>query len=84
MIPIRVRTFALYVYFERPRICPVHGTFETQNCETMLTIGRCMSVISRRGFFGRAVKDSAVAGLLSAGARVLGANPLGMPIGCQT
>ena len=50
----------------------------------MLAIGRYMSVISRRGFFSRAAKDSAVAGLLSAGARVLGGNPLGMPIGCQT
>ncbi len=39
-----------------------------------------MSAISRRDFF----KNAAVAGILSAGARVLHANPLGMPIGCQT
>ena len=43
-----------------------------------------MSAISRRRFFGKAATSVAVPGLLSAGARVLGANPLGMPIGCQT
>lgn len=40
-----------------------------------------MSPISRREFF----KDSAIAGLLAAGgAKLLRANPLGLPIGCQT
>jgi sugar phosphate isomerase/epimerase len=40
-----------------------------------------MSAISRREFF----KDTAVAGLLAAGgAKLLRANPLGLPIGCQT
>ena len=43
-----------------------------------------MSVISRREFFQKAATNAAVAGSLSAGARVLRANPLGMPIGCQT
>jgi sugar phosphate isomerase/epimerase len=39
-----------------------------------------MAEISRRFFF----KNSVAAGLLSAGARGLTANPLGLPIGCQT
>jgi sugar phosphate isomerase/epimerase len=43
-----------------------------------------MSTISRREFFKIAAKNAAVAGVLSSGARVLRANPLGMPIGCQT
>jgi sugar phosphate isomerase/epimerase len=43
-----------------------------------------MSAISRREFFKNAATNAAVAGFLSAGARVLRANPLGMPIGCQT
>jgi sugar phosphate isomerase/epimerase len=43
-----------------------------------------MSAISRREFFKAAATNAAVAGFLSAGARVLCANPLGMPIGCQT
>jgi sugar phosphate isomerase/epimerase len=50
----------------------------------MLAIGRCMSAISRRRFFGKAATNAALPALLAAGARVLGANPLGMPIGCQT
>jgi len=43
-----------------------------------------MPAISRREFFMNAAADTAVAGLLCAGARELRANPLGMPIGCQT
>jgi len=43
-----------------------------------------MSAISRRAFFKKAATNTAVAGFLSAGALKLGANPLGMPIGCQT
>jgi sugar phosphate isomerase/epimerase len=43
-----------------------------------------MTGISRRELFRRAAKDAAVGGLLSAGALKLRANPLGMPIGCQT
>ena len=39
-----------------------------------------MSSMSRRAFFTR----TTAAGLLSAGARALSANPLGLPIGCQT
>lgn len=46
--------------------------------------GLRMPVISRRGFFKKAATGSAVAGFLSASALDLGANPLGMPIGCQT
>ena len=42
-----------------------------------------MSRISRREFFKKASTSTAVAGLLS-NARPLGANPLGLPIGCQT
>ena len=57
-------------------------------CETMLTIAThqeaYMGATSRREFFRRAAADTAVAGFISAGARVLGAAPLGMPIGCQT
>jgi len=40
-----------------------------------------MAVTSRREFFKNA---TAVAGILSVGARGLRANPLGLPIGCQT
>jgi sugar phosphate isomerase/epimerase len=43
-----------------------------------------MSTISRREFFKKASANAAVAGFLCAGARVLRANPLGLPIGCQT
>ncbi len=43
-----------------------------------------MSAISRREFLKDATKGAAAAGFLSAGARELRANPLGMPIGCQT
>ncbi len=43
-----------------------------------------MPVISRREFFKKAAAGSAVAGFLSASALDLDANPLGMPIGCQT
>ena len=39
-----------------------------------------MAAISRRDFFG----NSAAAALLSACALELKANPLGLPIGCQT
>jgi sugar phosphate isomerase/epimerase len=43
-----------------------------------------MATISRREFFRNAATGAAAAGMLSAGARELRANPLGMPIGCQT
>jgi sugar phosphate isomerase/epimerase len=43
-----------------------------------------MSTISRREFFKKASTNAAVAGFLSVGAEVLCANPLSMPIGCQT
>jgi len=43
-----------------------------------------MPVISRREFFRKAAMNSAAVGLLSAGAGELCANPLDMPIGCQT
>ena len=43
-----------------------------------------MSTLSRREFFKKASTGAAAAGFLSAGAGVLRANPLGMPIGCQT
>jgi len=43
-----------------------------------------MAAISRRELFKNAVSDAGVAGFLSAGVRGLRANPLGMPIGCQT
>ena len=39
---------------------------------------------SRREFLQAAAKCTAAAGLLSSGALELGANPLGLPIGCQT
>jgi sugar phosphate isomerase/epimerase len=43
-----------------------------------------MSAISRREFVKSAATYTAAAGFLSAGALRLRANPLGMPIGCQT
>ncbi|MHB8652578.1 MAG: sugar phosphate isomerase/epimerase family protein [Terriglobia bacterium] len=43
-----------------------------------------MRAISRREFFKSSATGAAVAGVLSAGALDLGANPLGLPIGCQT
>lgn len=43
-----------------------------------------MSAISRREFVKNAATYTAAAGFLSAGAFKLRANPLGMPIGCQT
>jgi sugar phosphate isomerase/epimerase len=43
-----------------------------------------MPVISRRDFLKNAATHAAAAGVLSAGALQLRANPLGMPIGCQT
>jgi sugar phosphate isomerase/epimerase len=43
-----------------------------------------MSTVSRRDFLKLAAANAAVAGMLSAGAPDLHANPLGMPIGCQT
>src|SRR5208337_193074 len=44
----------------------------------------CMSKISRREFFQNAATSAAVAGILSGGVQELRANPLGLPIGCQT
>lgn len=43
-----------------------------------------MPVTSRREFMKHATTDVAAAGLLIAGARKLDADPLGLPIGCQT
>jgi sugar phosphate isomerase/epimerase len=43
-----------------------------------------MPAISRREFFKNTATGATMAGLLSNGARELRANPLGMPIGCQT
>jgi sugar phosphate isomerase/epimerase len=43
-----------------------------------------MSAISRREFVKNAATYTAAAGFLSAGARELRANPLGLPLGCQT
>jgi sugar phosphate isomerase/epimerase len=43
-----------------------------------------MSTITRREFFKNTAAGATVAGFLSAGAANLRANPLGMPIGCQT
>ena len=43
-----------------------------------------MLAISRRDFCKVAAAQSAAIGLMSAGVLRLGANPLGMPIGCQT
>jgi hypothetical protein len=43
-----------------------------------------MSNISRRDFFQNVATSAVVAGLLSGGVGELRANPLGLPIGCQT
>jgi sugar phosphate isomerase/epimerase len=43
-----------------------------------------MSAISRREFLQNAAAQAAVVGAIAAGALELRANPLGMPIGCQT
>src|SRR5712671_7004713 len=43
-----------------------------------------MSEMSRREFVKRSATHAAAAGFLSAGVLELRANPLGMPIGCQT
>src|SRR5271169_5162828 len=43
-----------------------------------------MSGVSRREFVERMATYTAAAGFLSANALKLHANPLGMPIGCQT
>ncbi len=43
-----------------------------------------MPAISRRGFMRRATTDTVAAGIVFAGARELRADPLGLPIGCQT
>ena len=43
-----------------------------------------MPAVSRRDFFRKSAAGAAVAGLVSAGMRGLRANPLGLPIGCQT
>ena len=43
-----------------------------------------MAEISRREFLRNAATTAAAAGILSAGAFDLDANPLGLPIGCQT
>jgi len=43
-----------------------------------------MSRISRREFFKNAATSAAMAGFLSGTVQELSANPLGMPIGCQT
>src|SRR5260370_26124439 len=43
-----------------------------------------MSAMSRREFVKNAARQAAAAGFISAGGLELRANPLGMPIGCQT
>ncbi len=43
-----------------------------------------MSGISRREFFKKASANAAVAGVLASSVRRLDADPLGLPIGCQT
>src|SRR5215472_18229820 len=43
-----------------------------------------MSAISRRDFLKSAATNAAMAGWVAAGAMELRANPLGLPIGCQT
>src|SRR5258707_8790947 len=43
-----------------------------------------MSEMSRREFVKNAATHAAAAGFISAGGLELRANPLGMPIGCQT
>src|ERR1039458_9974217 len=44
----------------------------------------CMPAITRRKFVGRSATDVALAGLLSAAARELHADPIGIPVGSQT
>jgi sugar phosphate isomerase/epimerase len=46
--------------------------------------GGSVKAISRRGFLGASAIGSTMAGYLTQGAEKLGADPLGMPIGCQT
>src|SRR5271169_1790337 len=43
-----------------------------------------MHAITRREFYGKAAANMAAGGCLSASARTLLANPLGLPIGSQT
>ena len=43
-----------------------------------------MSAISRREFLKKATTNAAMAGALCGGTRSIRANPLGLPIGCQT
>ena len=43
-----------------------------------------MPAIPRREFLKTAATTAAAAGILSAGALEISANPLGLPIGCQT
>lgn len=43
-----------------------------------------MSAMTRREFLKKAATNAGAAGLVWEGARVLRANPLGLPIGCQT
>ena len=43
-----------------------------------------MTMVSRRAFLQRAATQAAVASFLAASALELRANPLGLPIGCQT
>ena len=43
-----------------------------------------MPAITRRKFVGKSATDVALAGLLSAAARELHADPIGIPVGSQT
>lgn len=43
-----------------------------------------MATLSRRKFIGGASASAVTAGILASGTRLAHANPLGMPIGCQT
>src|SRR5271166_5249770 len=54
--------------------------------DLLATVGKeaSMSEISRREFCKSAATQAAVVGLLGAGALEMRANPLGLPIGCQT
>src|SRR5260370_1476699 len=58
------------------------------NCSQYLAKNCCkegaMSEMSRREFVKNAATHAAAAGFISAGGLELRANPLGMPIGCQT
>jgi sugar phosphate isomerase/epimerase len=63
------------------------GTFDfrVENCGTVFQeVEAFMPVISRRVFLQRAATQAAAASFLVAGALELRANPLGLPIGCQT